>query len=143
MLIRIQVRLSNVFKRQNPWWNQRSYSLGWELSLTDCNYTTILCVCVCVFVHSDWICTRWKVSIGYSAQSDSKSINLLTPKIWLLILPSSCYTFPCKLITRIWCSIKVISCTWWVWVFSLPVCWIMYGYYRKKLPVNHFRELNG
>ena len=36
----------------------------------------------------------------------------LTPKIWLLILPSSCYTFPCKLVTRIWHSIKVISFTW-------------------------------
>ena len=30
----------------------------------------------------------------------------LTPKIWLLILPSSCYTFPCKLVTRIFCSIR-------------------------------------
>ena len=27
--------------------------------------------------------------------------NLLTPKIWLLILPFSCYTFPCKLVARI------------------------------------------
>ena len=31
--------------------------------------------------------------------------NPLTPKIWLLILPPSCYTFPCKLVMRIWCSI--------------------------------------
>ena len=38
--------------------------------------------------------------------------NPLTPKFWLLILPSSCYTFPCKLATRIWHSIKVISFTW-------------------------------
>ena len=30
-------------------------------------------------------------------------VNPLTPKIWLLILPSRCYTFPCKLVTRIWC----------------------------------------
>ena len=28
--------------------------------------------------------------------------NPLTPKIWLLILPSSCYTFPCKSVTQIW-----------------------------------------
>ena len=27
----------------------------------------------------------------------------LTPKIWLLILPSSCYTLPFKSVTRIWC----------------------------------------
>ena len=31
--------------------------------------------------------------------------NPLTPKIWLLILPPCCYTFPCKLVMRIWCSI--------------------------------------
>ena len=30
-------------------------------------------------------------------------INCLTPKIWLLILLSSCYTFPHKLVTTIWC----------------------------------------
>ena len=70
-------------------------------------------------------------------------LNPLTPKIWLLILPSSYYTFPCRLITRIRCSIKVINCTWWVWVFSLPVCCVMYGYYREKLQVNHFWELRG
>ena len=52
--------------------------------------------------------------------------NPLTPKIWLLILPSSCYTFPFELVRKIWFSIKVISFTWWVWVFSLPLCWIMY-----------------
>ena len=30
-------------------------------------------------------------------------VNPLTPKIWFLILPSSCYTFPCKLVMRTWC----------------------------------------
>ena len=34
-------------------------------------------------------------------------INPLALKIWLLILPSYCYTFPCKLVTRIWCQIKI------------------------------------
>ena len=69
--------------------------------------------------------------------------NLLTLKIWLSILPSTCNcdTFPCKLIMRIRCSIKVINCTWWVRVFSIPVCCIMYGYYREKLHANHFWEL--
>ena len=33
----------------------------------------------------------------------SLSFNSLTPKIWLLILPSSCYTIPCKLVMRTWC----------------------------------------
>ena len=67
----------------------------------------------------------------------------LNPKIWLLILPSSFYTFLCKMVMRIWWSIKVISCTWWVWVFSLPVCQIMYEHCREKLHVNHFWELKG
>ena len=40
------------------------------------------------------------------------TLNPLTPKIWLIILSSSGYTFPCKLVMRIWCSIKIISCTW-------------------------------
>ena len=30
-------------------------------------------------------------------------LNLSTPKIWLLIFSSSCCTFPCKLVMRIWC----------------------------------------
>ena len=29
-------------------------------------------------------------------QYSGRCFNLLTPKIWLLILPSSCYTFPCN-----------------------------------------------
>ena len=68
-------------------------------------------------------------------------LNPLTPKIWLSILLSSYHTCPRKLIMRIRCSIKVINCTWWVWVFSLPVYCIMYGYFREKLHVNHFWEL--
>ena len=70
-------------------------------------------------------------------------LNPLTAKIWLLILPFSWYTLPCKLVMRIWCSIKVISCTWWLQVFSLPVWHIMYGYYRERLHINHFWELKG
>ena len=31
------------------------------------------------------------------------TFNHLTPKISLLILPFRCYTFPCKLVKRIWC----------------------------------------
>ena len=65
-------------------------------------------------------------------------LNPLSPEIWLLILHSSCYTSPCKLVTRIWCLIKITVSTWHVWVFSLPVCWIMYGYYKEKLHVDHF-----
>ena len=66
------------------------------------------------------------------------SLNLLTPKIWLLILPYSCYTFPRKLVTGIWYSDAITI----FYVISLnillPVCWIMYEYYREKLHVDHF-----
>ena len=34
-------------------------------------------------------------------------LNPLIPKIWLIILPSSCYTIPCILITRIYCQTKI------------------------------------
>ena len=37
--------------------------------------------------------------------------NPLAPKIWLLILPSYCYTFPRKLVTGIWCQIKIKTST--------------------------------
>ena len=70
-----------------------------------------------------------------------ESINPLTPKIRLLILLSSCNTFPCKLVPRIWCKIKMTTSPWYIWVFSLPVCWIVHGYCREKLHVNHFRKL--
>ena len=32
--------------------------------------------------------------------------------IWLLILPSSCYTFPCILLGRIWYYIKITASNW-------------------------------
>ena len=32
-----------------------------------------------------------------------RPINQITPRMWFLILPCSCYIFPSKLITRIWC----------------------------------------
>ena len=32
-----------------------------------------------------------------------RPINQITPRMWFLILPSSCYIFPSKLVTRIWC----------------------------------------
>lgn len=31
------------------------------------------------------------------------NFNPWTPKMWLLILPSNCFAFPYKLVTRIWC----------------------------------------
>lgn len=68
------------------------------------------------------------------------TINPLTLKIWLLILPSSCYTFRCKLVMRIWSWIKK-TCTWYLPEVSLPICWIKYGNYGEKLHVDHIWEL--
>ena len=40
-------------------------------------------------------------------------LNPLTPNMeWLFILSSSCYTFPCKLVIRIWCKINTTNSTW-------------------------------
>ena len=58
-------------------------------------------------------------------------INPVITQIWLSILPSSCYTFPFNLVTRIWCQIKI---TFW-----LPVCRIIYGYYWEKWHANHLQ----
>ena len=46
---------------------------------------------------------------------------------------------------RTWCSIKIAASTryWYVRIFSLHVCSIMYGCYRGKFHVNHFWELKG
>ena len=49
------------------------------------------------------------------------TFNPITSMIWLLILPSSCYIFPCKLVMRIWCQIKITTLAW-------HVCWIMFRY---------------
>ena len=41
-------------------------------------------------------------------QLPAAKVSPLIPKIALFIPPSSCYTFPCKLVTRIWFYIKKI-----------------------------------
>ena len=53
-------------------------------------------------------------------------LHSLTPKICLLILPSSCYTFPCTFVIRICCQVKIIT-------FSLLFSWMLYGCSREKL----------
>ena len=74
---------------------------------------------------------------------DCISTDPLTPKIKLLILPSSSFIFLSKLVTRIWCWIKITTTVRYIWVFSLPVCWIMIGYYKEKFHVNHLWKLKG
>ena len=67
-----------------------------------------------------------RIKIHYVGKIGFYDVNSLTPKItWLLILLSSYYKYPCKLVMRIWCKIKITTSTWLVWIFSLPVCRIM------------------
>lgn len=56
------------------------------------------------------------------------SVSVNYPKIWFWILLSGCFTFPCKLITRICCYIKTTTLPDKFCVFSLSVCWKKYGY---------------
>ena len=92
-----------------------------EVHAWTCNFCFVLFVCLFFF---------W-----YKFKS---ILNHLTPKIWLLILPSGCYTFPCKLVTGIWYLIRVMTFALYVWLFSLPVLLEMFGNYREKLHDNQF-----
>ena len=47
----------------------------------------------------------WHPTLGFF-------FNTFIPKILLLILPSGCYTFPCKLFGRIWCKMEITTSTW-------------------------------
>ena len=59
------------------------------------------------------------------------SDKLLTPltfNIWLIILPSSCYTFACEFVMGNWRKNKRTSPTWYISVFSLPAA----GWYKCR-----------
>ena len=58
--------------------------------------------CVCMFsCMSVFLVEVWR-----------QLFNPLTPKIWLVILPSSCYRFPCNLVTRILSYIMMTAFNW-------------------------------
>ena len=84
---------------------------------------------------------NWKSGLNYCIFKRKVPFNPLTPKIWLIILPSCCFTFPCRLVMRIWVLDQDKNSTRYTWILSLPVCWIMHKYHRKKFHVNHFWEL--
>ena len=68
----------------------------------------IRCLTFCQFYRgSDHTIKKNTIS-----KSTKDAFNPLTPKIWLLILPYSCYTFPCKLVMRTWCWFKIAASTW-------------------------------
>ena len=70
-------------------------------------------------------------------------LTLFTPKIWLVILLSGCYTFHCALVQRIWVCIKSASSGYYISLFLSPFCWTMNWYYKEKLDADHFWELKG
>ena len=57
----------------------------------------------CISLYTFFIPWQLQVCCGGFFFLYSYIVNPLTPKIKLLILPSSCYTFPCKVEMRIWC----------------------------------------
>ena len=67
-----------------------------------------------------WQQTSHQMKLRYT----ETNFNSLTPKILLSILPSSCYTFPCKLIVRIWCLVKITA------------LYLMFEYSHKGLTEN-------
>ena len=81
----------------------------------------------------------WEINCACSDRPTQ--INPLTPKISLLILSFIYDTFPCDLVMRSWFEIKIITSIWLIWVFSLPVCWIIFGYWGEVTCDNHFWEL--
>ena len=89
-----------------------------------------------------WLLNRESIILYFHVKY--KALEL---KVWSSLLMklsvrlSDCLSL--KLVTRIWSKIEITTFTWYVWIFSLPACWIMYGYYREKLHVNHFQELKG
>ena len=131
-----------------PWFQGIINSWGWKQLFDKTIVQPLMCTTrICVKTTDQWLIIHYsseKLSLCLLAHD--KNIHYAdkipsTPKIWLLILPSKCWTFPCKLVTRLnKCYIKITTSSWSAFVILLPVCWIMYGYYREKLHVNHFWE---
>ena len=71
------------------------------------------------------------------------TFNPLTPKIWLLIIPSGCYTFPCQvdyknLVFNQGNKLYLMSLSILVTCF---LCNVSHGYYWEMLHSNYFWEL--
>ena len=97
-----------------------------------------------VTVHKELLCVQGdsvNKKISWQKDKGSKKLKkneclclsdkLLTPltfNIWLIILPSSCYTFPCEFIMGNWRKNKRTSPTWYISVFSLPTA----GWYKCR-----------
>ena len=67
------------------------------------NQCNIWCIRRGISIHPLTPKSDWHLLSPYNMKNMHTVVNPLTPKIWLLILPSGCYTFPCKLVMRTWC----------------------------------------
>ena len=67
------------------------------------NQCNIWCIRRGISIHPLTPKSDWHLLSPYNMKNMHTAVNPLTPKIWLLILPSGCYTFSCKLVSRTWC----------------------------------------
>ena len=70
------------------------------------------------------------------------AFNPFTPKICQLILPFNFYTFPCKLVMRILCQIKIATPDKFDYSHYMFAGLYM-DILREKFYVDHFWELKG
>ena len=108
---------------------QTNFVLIWRWWITNWKCGSVKCWSACrllyCFSHKLWISvlpfqkymneTDYVLAyVDYLSHLNGKfstPIKFLTPKIWFLILSFSCYTFPCELVTRNLCEIKIATST--------------------------------
>ena len=59
----------------------------------ECSWVLFICHMTASWLPCNSYSSFWMIDLGIAFVFQ---IYLFTPKTWLLILPSSCYTFPCK-----------------------------------------------
>ena len=70
------------------------YSAEHWLSIKQCFSVAVLDDVEVLYTFLSNLCENFLVPLGRLTMLSTSLLDLLTPKIWLLILPSSCYTFP-------------------------------------------------
>ena len=108
---------------------QTNFVLIWHWLITNWKCGSVKCWSACrllyCFSHKLWISvlpfqkymneTDYVLAyVDYLSHLNGKlstPMNFLTPKIWFLIISFSHYTFPCELVTRNLCEIKIATST--------------------------------
>ena len=89
-----------------------------------------------VYCSCPWICRYFLRVANWTVQQNLKKIYKKLKQCQII----------CNILNLCFNSLRATfwsfsASTWYVWTFSLPVCWIMYGYYWEKFHVNHHRVL--